>query len=521
MRRRLNLRLLIWSVIVVAVLAGIVHAVHLVQVDRNARSLLEYARTEKRPEAALDLYAQYLKYRKDDLDATQEYALALDATGTDQWQVVSLVEPLLVRSGNRPKARTVLVDNLIFIGRWEAAVTHLEVLLADLPEGDSKTRAELEHKRGWCLDALGKCDAAVDAFRKSIEADPSRVVAYVLLAEILDYRLPRIPEGLDVLDQAVAKNPESSAARLARFRHQSAFGSKEDAAADLEAAVKLDGKNPDVILAASRWAQAQGDFEKARALVAEGIKQQTDADERLLKESAELELRAGHADKALELATRGLNSVGKQTRTIELQLFRADLLIDAGKIAEAEEEIRGIRALTSISTFTDYRPQFLRARLLVAAKEYRQAAELLETIRPRLEQDPYWNTRVNSLLGLVYAELGDLERRIQALSRALRTDSSWPPLLISLAQAYLESGQPAKALDLVDGLRAHGRRRRSWPPGPSSSRRSPSRTGSATGRRSMPRSRRRQWAKSSRSIASCSAPTSPGLAARPETPSRS
>ena len=456
MRRRLNVRLLIWTLVVVAVGAGIVHAVHLVQVDRNARSLLEYARTEKRPDVALDRYAQYLKYRKDDLDATEEYALALDAAAVnspgDRWEVVRLIEPLLVRSGNRPKARTVLVDNLIFIGRWEAAVTHLEVLLADLPEGDAKTRAELEHKRGWCLDALGKSEAGADAYRKSIAADPNRVVAYVLLAEILDYRLAREEkEGLDVLDEAIAKNPESSAALLARFAHRRVFGTKEDAAADLEAAVKLDGKNPDVLLAASRWAQAQGDFEKARALVAEGI-QQEGADERLLKEAAELELRAGHADKALELATRGLKSVGKETRTIELQLFRADLLIDAGKIAEAEEEIRGLKTLTSISTVADFRPEFLRARLLVVSKDYRQAADLLERIRPRLEPDFYWNTRVNSLLGLCYAELGDLERRIQALSRALRTDPSWPPLMTSLAQAYLESGQAAKALELVDGV---------------------------------------------------------------------
>ena len=453
MRRRLNIRLLIWSIAVVAVLAGVVHAVHLVQVDRNARSLLEYARTEKRPDVALGHYEQYLKYRKDDLEATEEYALALNASGADRWDVVALIEPLLVRSGNRPKARAILVDNLILIGRWEAAVTHLEVLLAELPEGNSKTRAELEHKRGWCLDAMGKSDAAVGAYRKAIEADPSRVAAYVLLAEIFDYRLASDKEGLDVLDQAIAKNPDSTTARLARFAHQRVFGSKEEAAADLEAALKMDGKNPDVILAASRWAQEQGDFEKARALVAEGI-QRDDADERLLKESAELELRAGHAEKALELATRGLKNVGKETRTIELQLFRADLLIDAGKIAEAEDEIRGLRAQTSFSSFTDPRPDFLKARLLVAAKENRQAAELLEKIRPRLEQDPYWNTRVNSLLGLVYAELGDMEHRIQALSRALRTDPSWPPLVTSLAQAYLESGQPAKALDLVEGASA-------------------------------------------------------------------
>jgi cellulose synthase operon protein C len=454
-RRRLNLRLLIWTVVVIAVGAGIVHAVHLVQIDRNARSLLEYARTEKRPEVALERYAQYLKFRKDDLDATEEYALALDAAAVNEsdnhLEVVRLIEPLLVRSGDRPKARTVLVDNLIYIGRWDAAVTHLDVLLAELPEGDAKTRADLEHKRGWCLDALGKCEAGADAYRKSIAADPSRVVAYVLLAEILDYRLARDKEGLDVLDEAIAKNPKSSAALLARFAHRRVFGTKEDAAADLDAAIKLDGKNPDVLLAASRWAQAQGDFEKARALVAEGILQ-NDADERLLKESAELELRAGHADKALELATRGLKNVGKETQTIELQLFRADLLIDAGKIAEAEEEVRGMRTRTSISMGADSRPEFLRARLLVAAKDYRQAADVLEKIRPRLEQDPYWNTRINSLLGLCYAELGDLERRIQALSRALRTDPSWPPLMTSLAQAYLESGQPAKALELVDGV---------------------------------------------------------------------
>ena len=220
-----------------------------------------------------------------------------------------------------------------------------------------------------------------------------------------------------MLDQAVARNPDLAAARPARFAHQRVFGSKEEAAADLDAAIKLDGKNPDVILAASRWAQSQGDFEKARALVAEGI-ERDDADERLLKESAELESALGPARQGSGVGdARGLKNVGKQTRTIELQLFRADLLIDAGKIAEAEDEIRGLRTQTSFSSFTDPRPDFLEARLLVAAKESRQAADLLEKIRPRLEQDSYWNTRVNSLLGLVYAELGDIMCcRIQSLS---------------------------------------------------------------------------------------------------------
>src|SRR5262249_30238233 len=156
------------------------------------------------------------------------------------------------------------------------------------------------------------------------------------------------------------------------------------------------------------------------------------ANESLLKEAAELELRAGHADKALDLATRGLANVtkaGKQTRTVELQVFRADLLIDAGKISQAEAEIKAIRAQDPMSSLAD----FLRARILVDAKNCRPAVDLLEKIRPRLEQDPYWNSRVNSLLGLAYLHLGDLERRIQSLTRALRTDPNWPPLSISLA----------------------------------------------------------------------------------------
>ena len=391
--------------------------------------------------------------RKGDLDATEEYALALAEVarnGGDRWQVVGLLQPLLVRSGHRTKAREVLVDNLIAIGRWEAAVTHLDHQIAEAPADDGKKRAELEHKRAWCLDAMGRFEAGADGYRKAIEADPTRIPAYALLAEIYDYRLAQDKEGLDVLDQAIEKNPTSADARIARFSHQRMFGTREEANADLDAALKLEPKKPAVLLAASRWAQANGDFEKARALVVEGIKND-DADESLLKEAAELELRAGHPDKALELATRGLANVtksGKQTRTVELQVFRTDLLIDAGKIAQAEAEIQAIRAQDPTTSLAD----FLRARLLVEGKNCRAAADLLEKIRLRLERDPYWNSRVNSLLGLAYLHLGDLDRRIQALTRALRTDPGWPPLAISLAQAYLESGQPARALELVDGI---------------------------------------------------------------------
>ena len=448
MRRYFNPRPLLILLGVIAVVAGSLHLLHLYQVDRNVASLLDYARqakAEKKPQDALKHYLTYLKNRPNDLDAKTEYALAYDevAVGIEQKSMaIKLLEEVLLKPSASPKAREVLIDNLVFVRRYDAAIRHIEALM---PIGEDK--AFLERKLGLCLDAQGKPEPGAKALRRSIDLNPKHVPSYTLLAEILHSRLNREDEALETLDLMVDNNPASHEAYLARFHYHRLMGRDGDATADLIKAREFGRDKPEVLLAASQWAQANRNFEQARRFLEEGRKI-SDLDEALIRETANLELRLGKRDEAMRIAEQGLKDLKDKnipTATLDLQIFLADLLIDAGRKAEAKDLVVKLRELGLRSELG----QFFEARLLADEKKYAEAIVLLDKTKIRVGTDPFWNTRVNALLGFCHGGLGDTERQIGALLDAARTDANWTELNLSLGQAYLTDGNIEAALSYL------------------------------------------------------------------------
>ncbi|MCS7045013.1 MAG: hypothetical protein NZO58_01525, partial [Gemmataceae bacterium] len=75
MARRVNVRLLLWTIGTLAVLAVVVHAWHAYQVRRNAHYLLQRgqkALEEGRSAVGLAYLHQYLTLAPDDLDALEQ-----------------------------------------------------------------------------------------------------------------------------------------------------------------------------------------------------------------------------------------------------------------------------------------------------------------------------------------------------------------------------------------------------------------------------------------------------------------
>lgn len=448
MRRKLNIRLLLITLVLLLVCGGAFHALHVWQVDRNVTSLLSYAREAakaKKYDQAISLYDQYLKMVPNDFDVQEELANHLDDLATaprDHARVAALYETLLLKSANRPDARQRLIADLILIGRYDAAVRHLEIL-----RPTAKDPADIEHKRGWCLDAEGKADAAAQAFRKAVELDPKRVNSWLLLAEVLHHRLSRDVEAQKALDAMIAANPDSAAARLGRFRYDRLLGRDDDAAKDLAEAQRLAPDDADVILVGCQWAQSKGDFTKARDLVDKGTKLYP-ANESMIKELASLELRQGRRDRALEVIEAGIKALGTKTSTGELQIFHADLLIDANRISDAEAIIAALRK----EGLAPALPDFLEARILVQQRKWSEAQKLLEKARSTVGSDPYWNGRINALLGVCFGQLGDGDRQLASLLDAARTEARWPALNFSLGQAYLDADNPEQALQYLQPL---------------------------------------------------------------------
>ena len=442
MRRKLNVRLLLITLAILIACGGAFHALHVWQVDRNVASLLAYAREAtkaKKYDQAFSLYDQYLKQVPNDFDVQEELAKELDELSVsprDRIRVVALYEGLLLKSANRPDARERLIANLILLGRYDAAVRNLEIL-----KPTAADPAEIEHRRGWCLDADGKAEPAAQAFRAAVALDPKRIGSWLLLAETLHHRLSKDVDAHKALDAMVAANPKSAAARLGRFRYERLLGRDAEAAADLAEAERLAPEDANVILAASQWAQSKGDFARARDWVDKGAKLYP-ANEAIIKELASLELRQGRRDRALQVIEDGLKALDQKVLSGELQIFRADLLIDAGRTKEAEALIAELRK----EGLAPALPDFLEARLLIGAKAWQQAQALLEKSRAAIGADPYWNGRISALLGVCYGQQGDRDRQVAALLDAARSEPRWPALNFSLGQAYLDADNPEQAL---------------------------------------------------------------------------
>src|SRR4029079_8694716 len=162
----------------------------------------------------------------------------------------------------------------------------------------------------------------------------------------------------------------------------------------------------------------------------------------LIKERAGLELRQGRRDVALKVIEEGIAALGDKSRTVELRVFQADLLIEKGQKKEAAALIAALRQ----EGLAPALPDFLQARLLVDEKKWSAAQTLLEKARLPLAADAYWNGRVCALLGICYGQLGDGERQIATLIDAARSEPRWAALHYSIAQAYLNADNPQQAL---------------------------------------------------------------------------
>ena len=413
-------------------------------------------------------YADYLKQRKTTRTRSRN-ALALDKTLTsiaDRWKVVEVLEPLW--SAPQPaRAREILVDNPSpSAGR--AAATHL-TSSAELPEKDGKKQADTGTPAG--ASAIGKHDAAAKVSPGDRRSSASRPSSSPRFSTTTIAR----QAGIDLLDQAVDKNP--SPPPLTRHFTIITAWHEEDAQADLDAAVGSTARTP-CPPRRSRWAQGAARAWSRRP--GPGAS----------RNPARLRTTGGPPARRNRPDTRRSSSG-----------LRADL---SSTPARPTRELDGAEDGPPLRSRR--RPsRFPRGPApLVARKDPPAGRGDPQKIRPRL-RDSYWNSRVNSLLGLVYGELGDVERG-SGLARP--PDRSRPPLIVGLA------GVPR------NGTAGPGTRpgRRPGHAGSEDPRPGPSLT--TTCRPEAQQNwhlvdvafRRRQ--ESTRSIKSCSASTRPGAAGR-------
>lgn len=440
-QKRVNVKFLGQMVGSLAVLAVGVHFLHGYQVRRNAGNLLgqsDRAGEQGHLERAADYLKRYLGFMPGDTDALEKYGLML----ADERLAISprarlraflALQQVLLREPERHAVRRQLVQVAMNLRRYTDAREHLEVLL-QLASDD----AELEHLLGECAEANGQYAQAAGWFGKAVEHAPDRTESYVRQAQLLRRRLGESKQADAVMDGLVKQNPHSAAARLARARYRKEAGALDAAAGDVAEALKLAPEAVDVLLAAAEVAEAQGQPGRAREHLQLGARLHP-RQAPLHHALAAVELRDGHKTEAIACLRQSLKTLPDEPQAV---WSAANLFIEAGELADARALLPRL-AKDAAAPLLDY----LRARLLLAERQWLLAGRAFEQVRPRLVQHPELIWQADLYLGQCYGQLGNADLQLAACRRAVSQEPLQVSARIALGAALLASGRFEEALD--------------------------------------------------------------------------
>ncbi len=201
-----NLRLLLITLAITAVVLGTTFVVHSVQLRKNVEYFVQQA-DEAEAHGDLDAAIKYLKLYVSLLRETSgqrdlPYVDSMNrlanlyerrASGFgDAERAFQLFEEVLRLDPDRHDSRSKLVDLSLLMGRNRDALAHIDKLLAqseelaqDEPFSPHLDWNELFVQRGRCLELLGDITGAQKSFCESVVADPSQCEPYVNLARIV------------------------------------------------------------------------------------------------------------------------------------------------------------------------------------------------------------------------------------------------------------------------------------------------------------------------------------------------
>jgi tetratricopeptide (TPR) repeat protein/Tfp pilus assembly protein PilF len=490
--RTINLGAVLILLLGGAVVAVSVHFVHGFQLSRNAAYLLEEAKEAQasdRLEEARETLASYLELNPTDTDARFRYGLLLHRAATSpqgKMHALLVLEKALRgdRSRNDIRWEIVKIDLEKGIDRFEDAEEHLDVLRkALLKDGEPASKhGELEYWSGRCAEGKQQYADAEVWYKKAIGDAPKHTDSYIRLATLQRARLEK-PERADLTIESMLGEVRSAPAYLeaAKYYGQAVPSLGTDAVhvgavaamagpggnmSPVEAVTlirttftrnnpidlidfainSLGGTDAELFLLGAEIEQRQNRQDRARQLLEEGLRITRDAKLALKDENrfalalAAVELDQDETAQALARLKRLIVTPPSE---VEQLAQLGNLLVDGNAIDEAQKVIEWLRR-QHVPVIADY----LSARVLILAKRWREAEQLLEAVIPQLAQFPAWPPRANLLLAQCYANLDDPDQEVMACRRALSADRNWLPAQRALASALTKLQQWKEAVEV-------------------------------------------------------------------------
>jgi tetratricopeptide (TPR) repeat protein len=452
--RRLNIKLFLILMASSGLFLGTLFTVHAFQTGSIGRALLaraDKAEQEQDLRQAAKYISRYLELRPEDVEQRAHLARLLSddklaITPKARAQAIFVIEQVLLKDPHYHDLRLKLVRLALAVDRTELAQQHLRPLQTELPDN-----GEVEHLLAQVAATQKKWTEAAAWERKAIKHAPQQIDSYVFLADVLrrqsgpDKDGSAAAEADRVMDDLVAKNPNSSAAHLARWQYCKQWagleGAHKTAADNVAAALRLAPDDAGVLLAAAELAQAEHQPERAREHLEHG-KRACPHDPRMYRELALLELRQDHRAEALTCLRDGVRSLLGPSQA-ELLWTLGNVLIDGGEVAEARAVVAQMVKARASNVAVDY----LNARLYIHDANWAAAARLLDRTRLQLANQPELSSQVDLLLAQCFEQLDDPAARLSALGRIISRDPASVSARLGLAGALALAGRLDEALE--------------------------------------------------------------------------
>lgn len=450
MKTRINFRFLGLLLLAISVLGVAAFGLHRLQSARSSKIILAQARTAlkagKNPEALRD-YRKYCSLVTDDLDANTEYAKLLADVGLYEDAFFRL-EGILRQSPDNNDIRKRLVEVALELQRGSDAKSHLE---KDLLPSDPEN-AELQWLLGRAELQLSHDQQALEHLQKAVALDSKDYRYADSLADLLSSQLKKPKEAEEVLNRLVEQSPESAEARFVRARWLIMQGQNsttvnailgdsnslvERAWQDTQTGLQLAPQSPVLAALLAEVAVARNSPQEALPIV-EKVLADNPQQPLLVVAAASLDRKAGQPERARKRLRDGLIAMPKQPE-ITLSLAQEELQDgDDSLVPGLIEELRA-------GKYPEPQLRYVEAQWMAKRGQWREAAKLLESIRPQLDRSPTTLSQVDFLLGLCYQSTGNIDQEVVAFRRALSANPNFEAARQELASALNRSGRLQEA----------------------------------------------------------------------------
>jgi len=490
-RRVLNTRLLVATLVGLAVAIGGSYFWRAYQVSRTAKAMLERAHSlEKEGDtpAAIGYLQRYLQFHPEDTDAYLHLTQAVDRIALSQRQkrqAIALYRDLLGQLGEKEgrEVRLRLAELEYEVQSFAAARELAEAAVADQPDDPTARRIlALSLYRLYRMGALeGDRDVLASvgqAFEEALAISPANPELATTMAriwreypELLGQQQQALgdAEREQQADQVVARMVEtepSAETFLASYLYKSYYH-VSGAEADLQQVLSFNPQEAEIWLVAAEARQAQGLIDQARQCYERAI-DLADNDPRGYFGLARLWLRRREYDRTVQTVRRCPSeirnaSIGLLGLEAEARIMRRNWnTLAADQRNTEEKEITAILAQQAaiikqqmplmdgpVRSGVQRARNLLEAKWAFASGEIDRAVELLETLalsHSDAAHEISQSIQAFELLAAVHASRQQWKEAAAAYERAVSLRPETSRLLVATAAAWLRASEPEKAM---------------------------------------------------------------------------